>query len=222
MNPQIRQMGARVVRGLGWKWNDQDCVTLLESEMPAEGTVIGTLAQTEDVPEHVAAEWLEVIWDNGVFNFYRVDDLQLAPSADAAEASTYYALAMQTLAISRANVSTASSATTSTTKSVNNTVAGMCSSMHNNFRIDMAAAAATAANQPPRRKIQHKPTIMIREEMIPPLPPPPPPPPVLISFTSLDNTAASVANNGTDLAGSAATTGVANMNLKDHHRSKSR
>ncbi|KAJ8668132.1 hypothetical protein QAD02_009795 [Eretmocerus hayati] len=48
--------GARVARGLDWKWRDQDGVP------PGEGTVTGELHNG----------WIDVTWDNGCSNSYRM------------------------------------------------------------------------------------------------------------------------------------------------------
>ena len=59
--------GARVVRGLEWKWRDQDG--------PAgEGTITGEIHNG----------WIDVAWDHGAANSYRMGakgkyDLKLAP-----------------------------------------------------------------------------------------------------------------------------------------------
>lgn len=70
----LRQMvpGARVVRGMDWKWRDQD------GNPPGEGTVSGELHNG----------WIDVTWDSGGSNSYRMGaegkyDLQLAASHDA-------------------------------------------------------------------------------------------------------------------------------------------
>ena len=69
----VKQMvpGARVVRGLDWKWRDQDGGT------SGEGTVTGELHNG----------WIDVSWDSGGSNSYRMGaegkfDLNLAPSHD--------------------------------------------------------------------------------------------------------------------------------------------
>lgn len=49
-------MGARVVRGLDWKWRDQD------GTPPGEGTVTGELHNG----------WIDVTWDHGGSNSYRM------------------------------------------------------------------------------------------------------------------------------------------------------
>ena len=81
--------GARVVRGLDWKWRDQDgqgasasgvgASTATGSSPPllAEGTVTGELHNG----------WIDVTWDHGGSNSYRMGaegkyDLRLAPSYD--------------------------------------------------------------------------------------------------------------------------------------------
>nr|CAD7200637.1 unnamed protein product [Timema douglasi] len=61
-------VGARVVRGLDWKWRDQD------GNPPGEGTVTGELHNG----------WIDVTWDHGGSNSYRMGaegkyDLRLAP-----------------------------------------------------------------------------------------------------------------------------------------------
>ena len=68
--------GARVVRGLDWKWRDQDGSTGGGSQQ-AEGTVTGELHNG----------WIDVTWDHGGSNSYRMGaegkyDLRLAPSYD--------------------------------------------------------------------------------------------------------------------------------------------
>ncbi|XP_064621516.1 E3 ubiquitin-protein ligase HECTD1-like isoform X2 [Lineus longissimus] len=69
----LKQMvpGARVVRGMDWKWRDQD------GHPPGEGRVTGDLHNG----------WIDVTWDAGGSNSYRMGaegkyDLQLAPSHD--------------------------------------------------------------------------------------------------------------------------------------------
>lgn len=69
----LRQMspGARVVRGMDWKWRDQD------GNPQGEGTVSGELHNG----------WIDVTWDSGGSNSYRMGaegkyDLQLAASHD--------------------------------------------------------------------------------------------------------------------------------------------
>lgn len=64
-------IGARVVRGLDWKWRDQD------GTPPAEGTVTGELHNG----------WIDVTWDHGGSNSYRMGaegkyDLKLASDAE--------------------------------------------------------------------------------------------------------------------------------------------
>jgi len=73
----LKQMvvGARVVRGLDWKWRDQDGV------VPGEGTVTGELHNG----------WIDVTWDQGTSNSYRMGaegkyDLKLANSSDCPDA----------------------------------------------------------------------------------------------------------------------------------------
>ena len=65
-------IGARVVRGLDWKWSDQD------GSPPGEGTVTGELHNN----------WIDVTWDHGGSNSYRMGaegkfDLKLAPNYEA-------------------------------------------------------------------------------------------------------------------------------------------
>jgi len=69
----LKQMShsARVMRGLDWKWRDQD------GPAPSEGTVTGDLHNG----------WIDVAWDAGGTNSYRMGaeakyDLTLAPSHD--------------------------------------------------------------------------------------------------------------------------------------------
>ncbi|XP_031782612.1 E3 ubiquitin-protein ligase HECTD1 isoform X2 [Nasonia vitripennis] len=70
--------GARVARGLDWKWRDQDGVP------PGEGTVTGELHNG----------WIDVTWDNGCSNSYRMGaegkyDLRLVCSGNTSmETST--------------------------------------------------------------------------------------------------------------------------------------
>lgn len=64
-------VGARVVRGMDWKWRDQD------GNPPGEGTITGELH----------SGWIDVTWDHGGSNSYRMGaegkyDLKLAPSYD--------------------------------------------------------------------------------------------------------------------------------------------
>ncbi len=65
-------IGARVVRGLDWKWRDQD------GNQGSEGTVTGELHNG----------WIDVTWDHGGSNSYRMGaegkfDLKLAPSYES-------------------------------------------------------------------------------------------------------------------------------------------
>ncbi|XP_050310432.1 E3 ubiquitin-protein ligase Ufd4 [Anthonomus grandis grandis] len=69
-------VGARVVRGVDWKWRDQD------GNPPGEGTVTGELH----------SGWIDVTWDHGGSNSYRMGaegkyDLKLAPNFDLLESS---------------------------------------------------------------------------------------------------------------------------------------
>ena len=65
---RLMHVGTRVVRGLDWKWGDQD------GPAPSEGRVIGELGEDG---------WIRVQWDNGSTNSYRMGkegkyDLRLA------------------------------------------------------------------------------------------------------------------------------------------------
>lgn len=69
-------VGARVVRGLDWKWRDQD------GNPPGEGTVTGELHNG----------WIDVTWDHGGSNSYRMGaegkyDLKLAAGYDTSSSS---------------------------------------------------------------------------------------------------------------------------------------
>ncbi|XP_069704389.1 E3 ubiquitin-protein ligase HECTD1 isoform X7 [Periplaneta americana] len=69
-------VGARVVRGLDWKWRDQD------GNPPGEGTVTGELHNG----------WIDVTWDHGGSNSYRMGaegkyDLKLAAGYDTSTTS---------------------------------------------------------------------------------------------------------------------------------------
>ncbi|XP_021929507.1 E3 ubiquitin-protein ligase HECTD1 isoform X4 [Zootermopsis nevadensis] len=69
-------VGARVVRGLDWKWRDQD------GNPPGEGTVTGELHNG----------WIDVTWDHGGSNSYRMGaegkyDLKLAAGYDTSSTS---------------------------------------------------------------------------------------------------------------------------------------
>ncbi|XP_077299031.1 ubiquitin fusion-degradation 4-like isoform X2 [Arctopsyche grandis] len=73
---QFRSMGpgARVVRGLDWKWREQD------GQPPTEGTVCGDMHNG----------WIDVRWDTGLRNSYRMGaegkyDLKLASSSGREE-----------------------------------------------------------------------------------------------------------------------------------------
>ncbi|KAJ8931073.1 hypothetical protein NQ314_016102 [Rhamnusium bicolor] len=70
-------VGARVVRGVDWKWRDQD------GNPAAEGTVTGELH----------SGWIDVTWDHGGSNSYRMGaegkyDIKLAPGYDVEAATT--------------------------------------------------------------------------------------------------------------------------------------
>lgn len=67
-------VGARVVRGIDWKWRDQD------GNPPGEGTVTGELH----------SGWIDVTWDHGGSNSYRMGaegkyDLKLSSNYDVVE-----------------------------------------------------------------------------------------------------------------------------------------
>uniref|UniRef100_A0A3B4G597 E3 ubiquitin-protein ligase n=1 Tax=Pundamilia nyererei TaxID=303518 RepID=A0A3B4G597_9CICH len=69
--------GARVVRGIDWKWRDQD------GNPPGEGTITGEAHNG----------WIDVTWDAGGSNSYRMGaegkfDLKLAPGYDPESAAT--------------------------------------------------------------------------------------------------------------------------------------
>lgn len=87
-------LGSRVVRGRDWKWSTQD-------DARSEGTVVGVDRNDG---------WVEVIWDSGMFNYYRMGyedkyDLALATSNDSVKLSTYHAIALQSLAMAKASSS---------------------------------------------------------------------------------------------------------------------
>ena len=70
------RVGTRVVRGVDWKWDDQD------GPPPSEGRVIGELGEDG---------WIRVQWDNGSTNSYRMGkegkyDLKLAESPAMSDA----------------------------------------------------------------------------------------------------------------------------------------
>ena len=78
-------VGTRVVRGVDWKWRDQD------GRPPGAGTVIGEVrngnhSHIQRSPDHQTVNcvgWIEVQWDHGGANSYRMGaegkyDLQLA------------------------------------------------------------------------------------------------------------------------------------------------
>lgn len=74
-------VGARVVRGLDWKWRDQD------GNPAGEGTVTGELHNG----------WIDVTWDHGGSNSYRMGaegkyDLKLAPGYDTESVAASLAL----------------------------------------------------------------------------------------------------------------------------------
>ncbi len=155
------QLGARVIRGVDWKWGDQDLNIInntnqeneehehhedeqeedeeLESQqnIQNEGTVIGELNSNQ---------WCEVIWDNGVFNFYRMGydskfDLSLAPTHDLTKLSTYHAIAMQNLAISKANLNCS-----------NSVLSSMCSTFNSNYKTESnlrKSGGGSGSSKPP-------------------------------------------------------------------------
>ena len=57
-------VGATVVRGLDWKWRDQDG----PNGMAEEGTVTGELHH----------DWIDATWDHGGSNSYRIGWVQSA------------------------------------------------------------------------------------------------------------------------------------------------
>lgn len=99
--------GARVVRGLDWKWRDQDGST-------TTAAVVGGLAQQAEgtVTGELHNGWIDVTWDHGGSNSYRMGaegkyDLRLAPSYDPEAAQQ------------QAPASSSSSKTSSTLKTMN-------------------------------------------------------------------------------------------------------
>lgn len=97
----LKQMvfGARVVRGVDWKWGQQDKAAAAGDAVdPNEGTVITELN---------SEGWVEVIWDSGSVNLYRMGaengkfDLLLAATHDTDKLNSYHALAIQNLATSK-------------------------------------------------------------------------------------------------------------------------
>lgn len=96
-------VGARVVRGLDWKWRDQD------GNPPGEGTVTGELHNG----------WIDVTWDHGGSNSYRMGaegkyDLKMATGYDTSNTSDPVA--------SGTSVLSGKSATNSAAKSSKNMV----------------------------------------------------------------------------------------------------
>ncbi|KAG7252824.1 hypothetical protein CRUP_007697, partial [Coryphaenoides rupestris] len=74
----LMKIGTRVMRGLDWKWGDQD------GPAPGLGRVIGELGEDG---------WIRVQWDTSSTNSYRMGkegkyDLKLAEPAPAAQPST--------------------------------------------------------------------------------------------------------------------------------------
>ncbi|XP_068082847.1 E3 ubiquitin-protein ligase HERC2 [Anabrus simplex] len=74
----MMKIGTRVVRGVDWKWGDQD------GPPPGEGRVIGELGEDG---------WIRVQWDNGSTNSYRMGkegkyDLKLAEPPTPADTET--------------------------------------------------------------------------------------------------------------------------------------
>ncbi|XP_043254504.1 probable E3 ubiquitin-protein ligase HERC2 isoform X2 [Colletes gigas] len=74
----LMKIGTRVVRGVDWKWGDQD------GSPPGEGQVIGELGEDS---------WIRVLWDNGTTNSYRMGkedkyDLKLAEPPTPPETDT--------------------------------------------------------------------------------------------------------------------------------------
>lgn len=146
------QLGARVIRGSDWKWGDQDQATPVsndasskddkEAQPPTATTTSTAFYEGTVISEANAHNWVEVIWDNGVFNFYRMGyenkyDLALGPSHDLAKLNTYYALAMQNLAISKANSSFY----------MLNSISSMCSTNNDNYEQELNTSKTVS--QPP-------------------------------------------------------------------------
>lgn len=78
-------VGARVVRGLDWKWRDQD------GTPPGEGTVTGELHNG----------WIDVTWDHGGSNSYRMGaegkyDLRLSTMTESETGSVAVSSAKST------------------------------------------------------------------------------------------------------------------------------
>uniref|UniRef100_T1J5Y0 E3 ubiquitin-protein ligase n=1 Tax=Strigamia maritima TaxID=126957 RepID=T1J5Y0_STRMM len=87
-------VGARVVRGIDWKWRDQD------GNPSAEGTVTGELHNG----------WIDVTWDHGGSNSYRMGaegkyDLKLAPGYDP-EAHAITSVVQNTVTVSTTKAKT--------------------------------------------------------------------------------------------------------------------
>ncbi len=99
--------GARVVRGLDWKWRDQD-----GSPHQSEGTVTGELHNG----------WIDVTWDHGGSNSYRMGaegkyDLRLAPSYDPEASASLSSSSKMTPKAMNLEKSPSSSVLTSATSS---------------------------------------------------------------------------------------------------------
>jgi E3 ubiquitin-protein ligase HECTD1 len=90
-------IGARVIRGIDWKWRDQD------GSPPGEGKIDSFLvlaAKSNDnslltgtVTGELHNGWIDVTWDHGGSNSYRMGaegkfDLKLAPSSDPASTTS--------------------------------------------------------------------------------------------------------------------------------------
>ncbi len=75
---RLMKLGTRVVRGVDWKWGEQD------GPPPSQGRIIGELGEDG---------WIRVQWDNGSTNSYRMGkegkyDLRLAEPPRASESET--------------------------------------------------------------------------------------------------------------------------------------
>jgi len=80
-NNMVRHMvtGARVVRGIDWKWRDQDG--------PSPGGAPGSGGGEGTITGEIHNGWIDVAWDHGASNSYRMGaegkyDLKLSPGYD--------------------------------------------------------------------------------------------------------------------------------------------
>ncbi|KAL2717183.1 E3 ubiquitin-protein ligase HERC2 [Vespula squamosa] len=90
----LMKIGTRVVRGVDWKWGDQD------GPPPGEGRVIGELGEDG---------WVRVQWDNGAMNSYRMGkegkyDLKLAEPLTPPESDSDNDSPVDTNKIDKSNV----------------------------------------------------------------------------------------------------------------------